>query len=77
MDYIIFVISVIGIWCICFVMENYWFLNYEKKEKNKVQIILTKENVDYDDKKEFIDKVMCGNYENIMDIVDNMRINWL
>ncbi len=75
MDYIIFVISVIGIWCICFVMENYWFLNYEKKEKNKVQIILTKENVDYDDKKEFIDKVMCGNYENIMDIVDNMRIN--
>lgn len=75
MDYIIFVISVIGIWCICFVMENYWFLNYEKEERNKVQIILTKDNVDYDDKKEFIEKVMCGNYENIMDIVDNMRIN--
>ncbi len=77
MEYIIFVISVIGIWCICFMMENYWYLNYEKKEKNKVQIVLTKNNVDYEDKKAFIEKIMCGNYENIMDIVDNMRINWL
>lgn len=77
MEYIIFVISVIGIWCICFIMENYWYLNYEKKEKNKVQIVLTKNNVDYEDKKAFIEKIMCGNYENIMDIVDNMRINWL
>ena len=75
MEYIIFVISVIGIWCICFIMENYWYLNYEKKEKNKVQIVLTKNNVDYEDKKAFIEKIMCGNYENIMDIVDNMRIN--
>ncbi len=75
MEYIIFVISVIGIWCICFMMENYWYLNYEKKEKNKVQIVLTKNNVDYEDKKAFIEKIMCGNYENIMDIVDNMRIN--
>lgn len=77
MEYIIFVISVIGIWCICFMMENYWYLNYEKKEKNKVQIVLTKNNVEYEDKKAFIEKIMCGNYENIMDIVDNMRINWL
>ena len=77
MEYIIFVISVIGIWCICFMMENYWYLNYEKKEKNEVQIVLTKNNVDYEDKKAFIEKIMCGNYENIMDIVDNMRINWL
>ena len=75
MEYIIFVISVIGIWCICFMMENYWYLNYEKKEKNNVQIVLTKNNVDYEDKKAFIEKIMCGNYENIMDIVDNMRIN--
>ena len=75
MEYIIFVISVIGIWCICFIMENYWYLNYEKKEKNKVQIVLTKNNVDYEDKKAFIENIMCGNYENIMDIVDNMRIN--
>lgn len=75
MEYIIFVISVIGIWCICFMMENYWYLNYEKKEKNKVQIVLTKNNVDYEDKKAFIENIMCGNYENIMDIVDNMRIN--
>lgn len=75
MEYIIFVISVIGIWCICFMMENYWYLNYEKKEKNKVQIVLTKNNVEYEDKKAFIEKIMCGNYENIMDIVDNMRIN--
>lgn len=75
MEYIIFVISIIGIWCICFIMENYWYLNYEKKEKNKVQIVLTKNNVDYEDKKAFIEKIMCGNYENIMDIVDNMRIN--
>ena len=75
MEYIIFVISVIGIWCICFMMENYWYLNYEKKEKNKDQIVLTKNNVNFKDKKAFIEKIMCGNYENIMDIVDNMRIN--
>ena len=40
-----------------------------------MQIILTKECVDYEEKKEIIDRIMCGNYENILDIVDNMRIN--
>lgn len=77
MSYIIFLVSIIGICCIFFTMENSWYLNYEKKSKNTVQIILTKEYVDYEDKKEIIDKVMCGDYENILDVVDNMRINWL
>lgn len=75
MSYIIFLVSIIGICCIFFTMENSWYLNYEKKSKNTVQIILTKEYVDYEDKKEIIDKVMCGDYENILDVVDNMRIN--
>ena len=47
----------------------------KKKNKNTVQIILTKEYVDYDEKKEIIDRIMCGNYENVLDVVDNMRIN--
>ena len=75
MGYIIFLVSVIGICCVFFTMENSWYLNYEKKNKNTVQIILTKEYVDYDEKKEIIDRIMCGNYENVLDVVDNMRIN--
>ena len=75
MSYIIFLFSVIVICCVFFTMENCWYLNYEKKNKNTVQIILTKEYVDYDEKKEIIDRIMCGNYENVLDVVDNMRIN--
>ena len=75
MSYIIFLVSVIGICCVFFTMENSWYLNYEKKNKNTVQIILTKEYVDYDEKKEIIDRIMCANYENVLDVVDNMRIN--
>lgn len=75
MSYIIFLVSIIGICCIFFTVENSWYLNYERKDKNTVQIVLTKEYVDYDDKKELIEKIMCGNYENILEIVDNMRIN--
>lgn len=75
MSYIIFLISIIGICCVCFTMENYWYLSYEKKNKNTVQIILTKEYADYEEKKEIIDNIMCGNYENVLDIVDNVRIN--
>lgn len=75
MSYIIFLVSVIGICCVFFTMENSWYLNYEKKNKNTVQIILTKEYVDYYEKKEIIDRIMCGNYENVLDVVDNMRIN--
>lgn len=75
MEYIIFLVSIIGICCICFTMDNYWYLNYERKCKNNVQIIITKENVDYEDKRKLISDIMCGNYENILDIVDNVRIN--
>ena len=75
MSYIIFIVSVIGIWCIFFTIENNWYLDYEKKGKDTMQIILKKECVDYEEKKEIIDRIMCGNYENILDIVDNMRIN--
>ena len=32
--------------------------------------IMTQEGV-----KEIIDRIMCGNYENVLDVVDNMRIN--
>ena len=75
MSYIIFCISVIGIFCICFTVNNCWYLNEEKRNKGKIQIILTKENVDYVEKKELISKIMCGDYEQILDIVDYMRIN--
>lgn len=75
MSYIIFCISVIGIFCICFTMNNYCYLCEEKNCKSELKIILTKENVDYDEKKEIINKVMNGDYEEILDIVDNIRIN--
>ncbi|MBO5476967.1 MAG: hypothetical protein J6A15_04380 [Clostridia bacterium] len=75
MDYIIFCISVIGILCICYIMDNNCFLYSEMKNKSDLKIILTKENVDYSQKKEIINKVMTGDYDNILDIVDNMRIN--
>lgn len=75
MDYIIFLISVIGIISICYIMDNYRYLYYEVNNKSDLKIILTKENVDYVEKKEIINKVMTGDYETILDIVDNMRIN--
>lgn len=75
MDYIIFLISVIGIISICYIMDNYRYLYYEVNNKSDLKIILNKENVDYVEKKEIINKVMTGDYETILDIVDNMRIN--
>lgn len=76
MNYIIFLISIIGIFCICFLMNNYYFLYEEKNNKSELKITLVKENVDYVEKKEIINKIMCGDYNAILDIVDNVRINW-
>lgn len=75
MDYIIFFISVIGIFTICYIMDNYNFIYKEYETKNDLKIVLTKENVNYAEKKEIINKVMSGEYNNVLDIVDNMRIN--
>ncbi len=75
MSYIIFCISVIGIFCIFYTMDNYWYLYEERNTKGSIKIILTKENVDYVEKKALIQKIMCGEYTHILDIVDNMKIN--
>lgn len=75
MDYIIFFISIIGIFTICYIMENYNFIYKEFNYKSDLKIVLTKENVNYAEKKEIINKVMNGEYNNILDIMDNMRIN--
>ncbi len=75
MNYIIFCISVIGIFCVCFTMSNYNYLYEEKSSKGRIEIVLVKDDVDYVEKKEIIDKIINGNYDRIMDIVDNMRIN--
>ena len=58
-------------------MDNYNFIYKEYESKNDLKIVLTKENVNYTEKKEIINKVMSGEYNNVLDIVDNMRINWL
>lgn len=75
MSYIIFCISIIGLFCICFTMNNYWYLYEERTNKGELKIIITKENVDYEEKKEIINKIMYGEYEELLDIVDNIRIN--
>lgn len=75
MDYIIFFISIIGIFTICYIMDNYNFIYREIEHKSDLKIILTKENVNYTEKKEIINKVMAGEYNNVLDVVDNMRIN--
>ena len=75
MSYIIFCISVICIVAICFTMHNCCFIDKEKESKGELKIILTKENVDFDEKKEIINKIMNGEFEDILDVVDNMRIN--
>lgn len=75
MDYIIFFISIIGIFTICYIMDNYNFIYREIEQKSDLKIILTKENVNYTEKKEIINKVMTGDYNNVLDVMDNMRIN--
>ena len=56
-------------------MHNCCFIDKEKESKGELKIILTKENVDFDEKKEIINKIMNGEFEDILDVVDNMRIN--
>lgn len=75
MDYIIFFISVVGIIIISYIMDNKQFLDYEKSMKTQLKIVIIKDNVDYVEKKQIINKVMTGNYNNILEIVDNVRIN--
>ncbi len=75
MNCIIFIISVIGIFSICYVVNNYGIIINQKKYKEDVKITLKINNVDYVERKEIISKIMCGNYENLLDIVDNIQIN--
>ena len=46
-------------------MDNYNFIYREIEHKSDLKIILTKENVNYTEKKEIINKVMSGEYNNI------------
>ncbi len=75
MNCIIFIISVIGIFSICYVVNNYGIIINQKRCKEDVKITLKINNVDYVERKEIISKIMCGNYENLLDIVDNIQIN--
>ena len=78
MSYIIFIVSVIGIWCISSAYCRRWHTRYisdflPRQASFPMGINISKRH--YEEKKEIIDRIMCGNYENILDIVDNMRIN--
>lgn len=77
MNFIIFVISIIGIMCIFFTVNNVKYINYdfEKKNKDKLEIILTCYDVDNVEKDNIVNDILTGNYEDILDIVDNIRIN--
>lgn len=77
MNFVIFVISIFGIYCVCFLLNNSNVISQEKKFKGSVKITLNIYNVDYVQRKELISKLMCGNYENLLEIVDNIQINWL
>ncbi len=77
MNFIIFIISIIGIMCICFTVNNVKYINYDLAERNKdnLQIILTCYDVDNVEKDNIVNDILTGNYNDILDIVDNIRIN--
>lgn len=76
MNFVIFIISLIGICCIVYTITNYDNIkNEENNTKYKLSIVLNVDNVDYYSRKIIIEKILCGNYENLMDIVDNIQIN--
>lgn len=79
MNFIIFIISIIGIMCICFTVNNVKYINCDciEKKENRLEIVLTCYNVDNVKKDDVISDILTGNYNDILDIVDNIRINWL
>lgn len=75
MNCIICIISIFGIFCICYMVNNYNIIIAQNSYREDMKIILRINNVDYVERKEIISKIMCGNYENLLDIVDNIQIN--
>lgn len=71
MNFAIFCISLIGIVCICYIVAN----KEEIMDNNKLEITLTKYNVNESEKDDIIVKIKSGDYENILDIVDNVDIH--
>lgn len=75
MNFIIFILSIIGIMCICFTVNNVKYINNDYDDKNKLEIVLTCYGVDATKKEEIVNDIMTGNYNDLLDIVDNIRIN--
>ena len=70
MNFVIFIISLIGICCIVYTITNYDNVKIEENNtKYKLSIVLNVDNVDYYSRKIIIEKILCGNYENLMDFV--------
>lgn len=75
MNFIIFILSIIGIMCICFTVNNVKYINNDYDDKNKLEIVLTCYGVDATKKEKIVNDIMTGNYNDLLDIVDNIRIN--
>ncbi len=75
MNIAIFLVSIIGIIVICYTINNYSLIYTENSNNECVKIVLYKYNVDYVNRKELISKIMNGNYNKILDVVDKIQIN--
>lgn len=73
MDFFIFIISLVGLCIVFYILNNTDVV--KDKENRDLVITLTKYNVDSVNKDEIISKIKSGDYTNICDIVDNIRIN--
>lgn len=72
LSYIIFLVSSIGIWSICYTLLNY---NEVYNTKDNLTIILTKYDVDNVERKEIISKLYSKDFDEFLNIMDNVRIN--
>ncbi len=73
MNFFIFIISLVGLCIVFFIINNIDVM--KDRENQNLVITLTKYNVDSVDKDEIISRIKSGDYANICDIVDNIRIN--
>ncbi len=75
MDFFIFIISLVGLYIVFFTINNIDEIKMKDRENRDLVITLTKYNVDNVNKDEIISRIKSGDYSNICDIVDNIRIN--
>ncbi len=75
MDFLIFIISLVGICIVFFTINNIDEIKIKDRENRDLVITLTKYNVDSVNKDDIISRINSGDYTNICDIVDNIRIN--